>query len=215
MKTLAKQSKIVFIDWNGTLSHSRFWEQLSDPTHELHETHEKLENWLFKENYSLIDDWMLGKLTAEEICQRIGNGITEQHQQIFESLVTSCQSMKFCDPRVPTLVSNLRKSGKKIVIASDNMDVFRRFTIPALQLSKIFDGFILSNEMGFYKYKSSGGNLPFFDKYLNSQGLSYQNAVLLDDSEEKTGTFNRLGFSIIKITTPASFVSALKNLLIE
>ena len=213
MKSRQKQPKVIFVDWNGTLSNSKFWEQLNDPVHDLHKLHSQLETWLFKEHYSLVDDWMLGKTSAEEICERIGEGINKKPQEIFRELTVSCKNMKLCDSRIPGILKRLKVAGIEIAIASDNMDVFRRFTIPALKLNQIFDGFLLSNEIGSYKYEARERKLPFFDNYLKTRKASYEDVVLLDDSEEKTGTFKNSGFEIIQTKTPGSLVAALNSLL--
>ena len=96
-----------------------------------------------------------------------------------------------------------------MVVATDNMDTFRRFTIPRMGLEKIFDDFLLSCELGCFKYDVSCLRLPFFDNYLKKKNLNYQEVVLIDDSLEKSGIFEKLGFKIEYVNKKNSLVDLL------
>lgn len=202
--------KVIFLDWCGTLSVSKFWEHLADPNHQYHNYLQPIEEFLFKQNYYLIKGWMLGRLTSEEICQKIGKGTGLNAGIIFNELAKSAREMKFIDSQVPEILKK-NKNKTKIVVATDNMDTFRRFTVSGMKLEKIFDDFLVSNEIGCFKYDLSGSGIPFFDDYLRKNSLSYKDAVLIDDSEEKTGTFEKLGFSIRKVSNQNKLLEVLQD----
>jgi|TARA_Y100000310_G_scaffold342803_1_gene447513 hypothetical protein len=54
---------ILFCDFDGTICHDRYWRSLSP------ESHEALQELLFRGDKARISDWMRGKYTAEEINQ--------------------------------------------------------------------------------------------------------------------------------------------------
>lgn len=83
------------------------------------------------------------------------------------------------------------------MIATDNMDTFERFTIPAMKLNELFDDFLISHSLKVLKEDIQENSISFFDEYLNKNKLTYQETVLLDDCIEKTGTYDKLGLNII------------------
>lgn len=62
-----KPKNLLFIDFNGVISMDNFWHTLTHPNHELHEFHSKIENFLFKENIQIIQNWMVGKYSYKDI----------------------------------------------------------------------------------------------------------------------------------------------------
>ncbi len=188
--------KTIFIDWDKTLSTSVFWEQMknSDSSH-IHDF-DRLEEFVFKQNKQLVSDWMFGKYNSEEICKKVSKSIGLNYKTVFRELVMSTANMRFVDFRIPSILKRIRKKGLKLVIATDNMDTFRRFTIPGMKLYDFFDDFLISNELKCFKYHISGGKLPFFEDFLKTNKLSYKEVILIDDSVEKTGYFEKIGFRI-------------------
>ena len=122
--------KYVFIDWNGTLSDSKFWDSI--PSLDLFE---KIQKSLFVKNKHFIKDWMRGKTQSEKIVESISNDIEEDAAFIFSELKKSCEQMKFASERTLPLISELRRKGSKVLIATDNMDTFKRWTAPTLKLN--------------------------------------------------------------------------------
>lgn len=190
--------KALFIDWNGTLSHSKFWEQLIHQGNKKHRYYDKITEWLFKQNYDIIDKWMLGKVSSEDVCHSLSNSTQIDYDLIFDELIYSCENMTFVSKEIASLIKKIRDNGRKCIIASDNMDTFRRYTIPSLSLDEIFDDFLISYELGRYKYDydNNSNSLPFFDEFLQKHKLSYKDVVLIDDSVERSGHFKKLGFEI-------------------
>ena len=119
--------------------------------------------------------------------------------------------MRVTDSNSISAIQNLRSKGIKVVIATDNMDTFRRFTIPAMGLEKYFDGFLISNELCAYKYQTIGKKIPFFDEYLMKNDLTYSDIVLLDDCQDKTGIYKELGFEIELIKSPMVVTEILRK----
>lgn len=198
--------QVAFIDWNKTLSCSRFWQQLEDETHPHFEQGKKIFSFLFGERRDLLTLWMRGTIQTDEIIEAISRatGITQRF--LLDELVESCTKMEFVFPDLPELILRIRETGTRCVIATDNMDTFRRYTIQSMQMQDIFDGFLLSNELGVLKFdKNPGeGGVPFFDRYLQEHDLKYKDVVLIDDCIDD-GTYERKGFRILQVTSPQSF----------
>ena len=146
-----KNYKAIFFDWNKTLSNSLFWEQLGDFNHERHEWNENISTYLFRDNKNLISDWMRGEIADKEIVNRISLQFGYSSDVLLEDLIDSCRNMKLVSDEVITLVQRLRQKGIRCVIATDNMDTFRKYTVPALELEKYFDDILVSSDSGVFK----------------------------------------------------------------
>lgn len=208
--------KVVFIDWNRTLSYSLFWEHLKDSGHVNNRHHTAIEKWLFVDNKDVIKPWMLGDYSTEEVIAKMSRDILVDQELILDELIHSCKNMTLCSPDVEDLVGQLRDRGILVVIATDNMDTFRRYTAPSLGLDMLFDEILISSELGKLKDQPlPGDKIGFFDDYLAEKDLSYQDAVLLDDSPDSSGKYSKLGFERILIDSPAKLISVLESMIIE
>lgn len=208
MKT--KKPKIVFIDWSGTLSKSKFWGHLeaSDP-----ELFKMIEDNLFKKNIDLIKPWMKGTLTSEDVVKKISQETGLDYNKVFEEFVKGCELMDFVDPKVPSLIEKLQKKGIKVYIASNNMDSFDRWTIPAMKLDRIFNGIINSFPIKVLKHDfADDGTSLFFDKVLKKEGVKPQETTLIDDSEDKEGKLGSFGINYRRISDQRILVTELSEL---
>ncbi len=197
-----KTPKVIFIDWNKTLSYSIFWEQLSSPQHPLCYIYEAINQKLFLRNSDMINLWMKGAIDSEQICRFLEKELEISAEILLKELRYSCEQMVFCIPNVPKLLQLIKGKGIQVALATDNMDTFRRYTISALNLEKLFDAFLISSELGCLKYESDGDKLVFFDEYLRDRNFSYSDCVLLDDSPDRSGKFESLSFKIELISSP-------------
>lgn len=217
MKTYGsmKTYKAIFFDWNGTLSTSLFWDQWKDSAHPRHKWYVPLSRYLLGENMPIVMEWMRGKVTAEDIARLLGDRFGYSRETIFQDLKESCEAMRLVSDEVLPLVQKLRRSGMKCVIATDNMDTFTRFTVPALRLSEHFDGVLNSFDIGSLKFDTNGDSIPFFDEYTEKNDVKYKDAVLIDDCIDKSGVYKKLGFDILQISSPDDFVGRLRQLTFE
>ncbi|MFZ1735611.1 MAG: haloacid dehalogenase-like hydrolase [Candidatus Moraniibacteriota bacterium] len=210
-----KGYKTIFFDWHNTLSTSLFWDQWKDPEHPRHEWHTPLSQYLFGENMPVVMDWMRGRVNAEEISEMLSDRFGHSRGIIFRDLKESCESMRLVSDEILPLVQKLRENGTRCVIATDNMDTFTRFAVPAMRLSEHFDGIINSFERGVLKQDIDEQNpdrIPFFDEYLKENNLRCEDVVLIDDCIYKSGVYERMGFEILQIFSPDDFVGKLKQL---
>lgn len=203
--------KVIFIDWNKTLSYSLFWEQLLDPSHKHNVYHDDISTWLFMDNRHYINPWMRGEISSDKILSLIEKELNIPFSILKEELRLSCVNMKLCDDRIPKLLNKIRSKGIQIVIATDNMDTFRE-TIRAMKLKDMFDDFLISSEMGILKDDlDPEDSIKFFDEYLNLKGYSYGESVLLDDSPDSSGKYAKFGFNRVIISSSSDLVKELQK----
>jgi FMN phosphatase YigB (HAD superfamily) len=188
-----------------------FWGQWADPDHVRHSYDAKLAQWLFKENRFITNDWMRGKFSSEDISTRLGKALGVDPHIILNDLEESCRKMTFNDSRFLKIISNIRNKGIRVVIATDNMDTFRRYTLPGLKLDRYFDDFLISCEVGSLKEDFRKGNSDFFANYLKCHNIEFKDTVLIDDAADPEEYQCSLGLPVIKISTAASVVFALEK----
>lgn len=202
--------KVVFVDWYQTLSYSLFWEQLQDPYCINHKYFEVITKWLFVENQKLIEPWMRSETNMETVLLSMSNETSISYEYLFNELKQSCENMTICLPDIANIVYSLQAKGIKVVIATDNMDTFRTFTVPALKLDEMFDDILVSNEQGALKDQPEPkGEILFFDEFLDKNKMTYSDAILLDDSLDLSRKYKQLGFDRIRIKSPEDLRSAL------
>jgi hypothetical protein len=192
--------KVIFIDWNQTLSASHFWRSLPN-----------VETVMFLANRHLLDPWMRGDCTAEEICQVLAGQTGISQEVIFSKLKESCETMEFVDDEVPGLIERIKAKGIKVVLATDNMDCFSRFTVPALRLDRLFDGLLISCDLKILKNEIRDKEIIFFTDYFRQNDLCYAEAVLLDDSARTSKEYWQLGFPVIIIDDKEKLLEVLRG----
>jgi phosphoserine phosphatase len=203
--------KMIFIDWYKTLSNSLFWEHLQDKNHRHNKHLEVIEKSMFRNNRHLINPWMRGEYTAEDIAQILSQDSGVAQDIILDELAESCRQMKYVSDEIPELINKIRNKNIKVVVATDNMDTFERFTMPAMKLNELFDDFLISYSLKLLKRDIQENSIPFFDEYLNKNSLTYQDTVLLDDCIDDSGTYDKLALKIIQITSTDRLVRVLKE----
>ncbi|HVX93011.1 MAG TPA: hypothetical protein VHA74_02755, partial [Candidatus Dojkabacteria bacterium] len=87
------KKKAIFIDFNGTISNSVFWEhlQFSEKENE-RELYANLVETLFKDNKEYINDWMRGKYSTEDVVKDISMKTEADYNFLLEEFIKSCKS---------------------------------------------------------------------------------------------------------------------------
>ncbi|GHO63656.1 hypothetical protein KSC_025480 [Ktedonobacter sp. SOSP1-52] len=211
-----KHYRCIFVDWHQTLSTSLFWEHWADPTHPLHSLHAPVVSSMFNSgNTSETIAWMRGELPVEELLQRICLRHHFDYELILQELTVSCKAMQFVSPTVPRSIAQLRAAGIRVAIATDNMDTFTRWTVPALKLHELVDDILNSFDLRALKgdLDSSGRSL-FFADYLEKHALEPGESILLDDNYEEdfAALIRSFGIDYHPIVPGVGLISALEIL---
>lgn len=190
--------KYIFFDWHKTLSEDIFWPE-----------DKNISDVIFNDNSELLNKWMKGEKSSEDISEIIHKKTGVDQSNIYEKLEKGCREMSFALKGVEDYILKIKKRGIKVGIATDNMDAFLRFTIPSLKLNEIFDEILVSSEIGFLKGEVDGKNIKFFEKFIFDNNISYSDLVLVDDSKKIYELYKPFGLQVLRVKNPAS----LKNVI--
>ncbi|MEK7499067.1 MAG: inorganic diphosphatase [Patescibacteria group bacterium] len=209
-----KQYKVIFFDWHKTLSLCDFWVQLQDPAHDRHHWHKNITNFLFVENERLIQQWMRGEINEDEIVQIVSRKFGYAVEVLRADLAESCRAMTLLSDKIFPLIDMLQSRGVKCVIATDNMDVFKKYVVPALKLDEHFDDVLVSFDQKALKFDVSedGNSVPFFHEYLQKNGFTYLDALLVDDRLDTSGVYAKLGLDTFQVKNIEGLLGKLKDL---
>jgi FMN phosphatase YigB (HAD superfamily) len=177
--------KTLFIDFDGTICHDRFWRSLPK------DENQQIQDFLFSGSNSVVVDWMKGVYTSEEINQMVANETGLRYEYIWDAFVDDCKNM-YVKKEILDAVKLLRKDFH-IVLITGNMDCFTRFTVPSLQLNDYFDVIVNSFEEKQLKTDNNGYT---FTKYLKGD---IHDAILIEDSEKSCEIFSSLGGAAYRV----------------
>lgn len=192
----------IFIDFDGTICFDCFWrsapKNISAP----------IVKFLFQDNVCLVENWMRGKFSSEEIVAEISKNTGFDYGLIWDIFVKDCQNM-YVNPEILQAVTKCNKNNNTILI-TDNMDCFNRFTSPRLQFEKYFSYIFNSSDFGVLK-----DDLPtkgLFKKILDLYDFEIEKSVLIDDSDKNCEIFTQLGGTSFLIKNVQTVLPILKML---
>ena len=188
--------EVIFLDWYKTVSRDLFFENLNrGDTVGLFESIQKS---IFADgDFSL--KWMRGEIELNDVVERVGKDIGLATDFLMEAFKNATLGIGFVNLEIPDLIRKIRKTGIKVVLASDNMDVFD-YVIGNLSLEGLYDDMLLSNRLGAVKGDLNENNDSlFFGDYVKNNNLKYENCVLIDDNKQLVETCKILGMNNIRI----------------
>ena len=196
--------KAIFIDWDKTLSVSRFWGHWAASAPQ---SYELIQKNLFGSSNEVSKAWMRGQFRAEQVIEQLALATSLEKNILLKELEFSCKNMQFIDQSLRETITKIRSGGTKVVIATDNMDTFPRWTVPALQLATLFDHILDSHKLGVLKQDTDkDGKSKFFHSYLASQGIKSNEAVLFDDNAPYVESF---GIKYVQVTEDKTLAAVL------
>lgn len=169
----------LFIDFDGTLCFDRFWQNLP------HAEASAVQEFLFTKKNPIVHEWMCGRLSSEEVASLAATATGIPADTLFEKLREGRAAM-IVSSLALELILSLRPQ-YEVVLSTDNMDSFSRFTIPALGLTKYFDRILNSADLGRMKADENGR------MFSDIAGAAIADAHLLDNSPRTIQTFVALG----------------------
>jgi hypothetical protein len=207
---MKKMPKILFLDWNGTLSYDKFWGHLETGNDLEKKNFIKIEKALFSEMRNLLQSWMKGQINSLEICEKINKKTNISQEYLLAELQKSCENMDLCQPEIEKMLLVINKSIPYIVIATDNMDTFSNWTFPILQKKyPVFKHYINSFEIGFMKNEIKENQAIFFEDFLKKTKINIKDCVLLDDSSSTT--LSQTDLQYIKVNSTNHFIKLLRE----
>ena len=186
---------ILFIDFDGTLCHDRFWRSADKVIQE------KIQDYLFSTENTLASEWMKGSHTSEEINRILSKELNVDFETLWKIFVHDCETMRVS--QVDLNLVAILKDRYYTVLATDNMDCLDRFTVPALRLGNYFDLILNSYNERMFKNDQEG---KFYLSAAENHGVDIKDCILLDNSEKTCALFKRLGGTAYLISGSKSLV---------
>lgn len=173
---------ILFIDFNWVISYKNFWYSLEKKDEIVYT---KINNFLFKENKEIVQDWMLWKCSSRYICEYLSKNLEINNKYLYKSLIEDCKNIDLSE-EILLLLKKLKKY-YSIVLVTDNMDCFSDFTVKYNpKFFKVFDWIFNSSQ---YWYFKNNAYTELIKKHKANINLSY----LIDDSFNNCNKFEKLG----------------------
>jgi FMN phosphatase YigB (HAD superfamily) len=192
----------IFIDFDGTICFDYFWR--SAPK----EINAKIVKFLFHDNVNLIENWMRGKLSSEEVVKNISQNTGLDYTLIWDIFVQDCKNM-YVRPDILRAISKCNVNNNTILI-TDNMDCFNRFTLPQIQFEKYFS--YIFNSCDYGTLKDDAPTKGLFKKIIDLYDWDMKKSVLLDNSEKNCKIFSELGGISFLVKNAEDTLSTLKML---
>ena len=217
--------RAIFLDWHGVLSREPFWGSIrGSATHPLSVPLEQEFASVLRD--VLMLNWMRGQESAETVVSRLSIRLDNRYRDDFllRRLREDCRRMRG-DPAVAEALRVFNASAM-VVVATDNADCFaeafersrnagarRRDGVANLsEWARITDGLLCSSALGTLKAESPSG---FFGPWLRRHGMTFADAVLVDDREDNCEAFEGSGGHAIRwrlgTDSVGSLVGALRS----
>lgn len=193
---------MVFIDFHGTLCHDLFWRSLPP------DKRNRLAQFLFDQNLPLVSRWMRGEVTSEQINALLAQVVDLPCATLWETFVADCMSMSVSSGALAS-IDRLR-SETVVLLVTDNMDCFTRFTVPALGLRRHFDAIVNSSDT--HRLKADGNGAVFHD-LAAARHIGIKDCTLLDDSADACANMTAMGGTALRICVETPVEAALEGLL--
>ncbi len=191
--------KVVFLDWFGTICTGRIFSS------------RELDDNLFRNNRNMLYSWLRGTDTYGAVAEAIACESCPK-DAVIEEIKENYGRLDFVKPAVAETIGKIRRGGKKVVLASDNTDLFNYITVKKLGLNKLFDHILNSHVLGVMKedFDEEKG-MPFFNAFLKDNALRPQDCVMFDDNPAIIGICRKYGLNVEHITDAENVCAALQK----
>ena len=199
--------RVLFVDFNGVLNHDPFWSSiLTAKAQEMRVPVQSFVSRVFSDE-TFVRDWMRGVHSAEDAIRRFDAPTLPKAKDGFmlERLIQDCVSMSL-DGELVQVLQKIRQHSL-VVLATDNMDCFVNAIDKNLEIRNTFDDVLCSCEIGVLKEEPE----RFFAPWLKRHGLSFRDAVLVDDSAQNCHAFEKAGGSTLHFTQRDSALASLTH----
>lgn len=182
----------IFVDWHGVLSRDTFWHSIVDNVkHPYKNQLISVRESIFS-SPSYVEAWMRGEISTERILAELEPSIKFDKRTksnfLLRRLVSDYRKCSL-NESLTNLLRRLR-GAYSVIIATDNMDVPTDVIASRKDIWTFADDIISSSDIGVLKYESPE---RFFGMWLTSNGFTFEDAILIDDSEKNCIAFREKG----------------------
>lgn len=177
---MKKKIKAVIFDFDGVLCSDFFYNTLE---HTNKEYYDKINKEIFQGSKDMIRSWMRGHIKSDDINSIISSRLNINKEILDQELSNSIKCMKL-NPYLMQFIKELRASGAKTAIMTDNMDVFEELLVPTFKLNEYFDEIYSSPK---YKRLKKDENWKNVHEVLEKLNCDMDEVLFIDDWDEVGG----------------------------
>lgn len=193
--------RALFVDFNGTVCFDHFWRSSSASVQQA------ARDLLFSGDVKLVENWMCGTISSEAVNRLVAEHAGVDADALWVDFIRDCQTMRVKQSVFEGLY--VLRDRYRLIMITDNMDCFNRFTVPALRLDHVFHHVANSCDYGLLKKQDHG---RFFKQVAEECHVDLAQSFLLDDCVDTCQVFASVGGSAHRVRTPEcaeDFISAL------
>jgi FMN phosphatase YigB (HAD superfamily) len=205
--------RVLFVDWHGVLSDASLWYSIrSNDRHPFRQRLELKTNHLFRENWPMVAAWMRGDYSSESIVNYldITPPASARSDYFLRKLYSDCRRMPIYEPMVEAL--KWARTSSYVVIATDNMDCFIDAARERRDIRRFADDIISSSDVGVLKAEDPHG---FFGGWLHDHGLTFADALLVDDGKDNCRAFSDAGGDAHYVSSPPNASEVIRTIVQE
>jgi hypothetical protein len=216
---------VIFVDWHGVLSRDPFWTSiLTSPRHPVQSALKAKLGEIFSRDEPTAHDWMRGFHSSADIISTMAIDLPGRYgpRYLQERLYLDCRRMNV-NVELFEILRYYRPEAL-VVLATDNMDCFvhafgqarshrSRSSPPPDSFAAwatYCDDLVCSSDVGTLKNEDPE---TFFGPWLADHGLTFADALLIDDRADNCDAFARHGGSALQWKMGADPVSRVQQLL--
>jgi FMN phosphatase YigB (HAD superfamily) len=183
--------KLICCDCNGVLEHIDH--DYSKTGCYINEDNKQITNaineFVFGSKY-LIKSWLVNEISYKEINKIIANRYNFCEESLNNILKQSVKNFEWNWDLI-NLLQKYRGNGIKVVMTTDNFDIFTEIVIPFMKFDTYFDKIYNSSDVGYLK---TDNNLQFFTKIADEYRVVPNKILIIDDSKKTLEKAAGLGF---------------------
>lgn len=190
----------LLVDCHGTISSSTFWTNLGSKA-----LARRADAALFGKRRELIDRWMLGLATAEEVHRVLASELDVDFDWLWKKFTNQAKRIHISGL---TRLAALRNTFR-VALVTVNVDAFSRFSVPSKKLNSFVDVVINSAD---WKSSKTDDNDNLLIAATDLLSCDVDNSILIDDKERVCRHFANLGGHSICIRSVKETLSVLSAL---
>jgi FMN phosphatase YigB (HAD superfamily) len=187
---------ILFVDFYKTISFGLLWHLTPKALHK------EIEGLVFN-HPTLANSWMRGEISSETVNMLIAKKLALDYEELWKIFVESSTTIGI-STKALSHIARL-KTAYTTVLVTDNMDSLTRFTVPAYELTNVFDQIINSAEVGMLKQDDNGAIFRLVTD-------EFSKCILLDDNVQVCSLFENLGGRAYQVNGESETITYLKSL---
>ena len=157
---------------------------------------------------------MTNEISFEEINKILSNKMGIEEDYLNKILIQSIKEYEWNWDLI-NLYQEYRQKGIKVVITTDNMDIFSKIAVPYNDFNKYFDKIYNSADIKLLKEEN---NYQFFNDISKEYNLKTNEVLIVDDNKKTIEETGKLGYKtyLYNMDTYKNFEKWInKNILIE